>query len=140
MKNEIRSGARDFEARTLKDTPSQHAPDDDLEIPTAHLFAMIAIDGDELRATSLVAFANYDLIQSRADVCPRVTLQSAQQVRARDHVGPRRVGTSGTVFITHAGQILPRPRAPERGDVCRFAAARCANARVDGSATILDQH
>src|SRR2546421_6678341 len=117
VKDEIRSGARDFKARTLQDVPSQHAPDDDLEIPTANAFTMLAIDRDELRAASFVALANCYLIQSRADVGARIALQRSQQIRARDHIGPRRVRAAGAILVAHADQVLRWPRAPERGDV-----------------------
>src|SRR5438876_12303165 len=140
VKDEIRSGARNFKARTLQDVPSQHTPDDDLEIPAANLFTMLAIDRDELRATSFVAFATYYLIQPRADVGARIALQSSQQICARDHVGPRRVRAAGAILVAHAGQVLRWPRAPERGDVRGFAAARRAEVRVDELAAIVGEH
>src|SRR5439155_5646780 len=103
-------------------------------------FTMLAIDRDELRATSFVAFANYYLIQPRADVGARIALQSSQQICARDHVGPRRVRAAGAILVAHAGQVLRWPRAPERGDVRGFAAARRAEICVDELAAIVDEH
>src|SRR6266436_6550540 len=47
---------------------------------------------------------------------------------------------AGAILVANAGQIRRWPRAPERGDVRGFAAARSAEVRVDGLAAIVGEH
>src|SRR5437879_3118560 len=98
VKNETRSGASDFESRTLQYVPPQHATDDDLEIPTAHRLTPLAFKIDEFRATGFVALGDDDVIETPADICARVALQRLQQISPSDHVGPGGVRACDTEF------------------------------------------
>src|SRR5207253_5852870 len=109
--------ASDFEPRTLQYIPSQHASDDDLEIPTAHGLMPLAFKIDEFRAAGFVTLGNDDVIETRADIRARVALQRLQQISPRDHVGPGGVRTCNAEFVAHAAQIRSRIRAPEPSDV-----------------------
>src|SRR5258708_38951549 len=87
-KDEIRTGASNFETRTLQDIPSQHATHYDLEIPTTHSLALFALERDEFRASRLVALVDDHLIQSRADIRAGVASQCPLQIRSGNHVSP----------------------------------------------------
>jgi hypothetical protein len=62
-KEEVGSGARDFEARTLQDIPAEYAPNYDLKIPAAHSFPMFACEIDEFSASAFVALADDDFVE-----------------------------------------------------------------------------
>src|SRR5205807_9640749 len=85
-KNEIRSGTRDFKARTLQDIPPKHAPDDDLEIPATHCLSLLPFERYEFSAARFVALADDYLIQTSANISAGVTLQSAEQITSRNRV------------------------------------------------------
>ena len=77
-KDEIRSGPSNFESRALQNTPSQNPADDDLEIPTANKFAVLACESNELRPPGCIALAHQNLIEPGADVGASIALQCAQ--------------------------------------------------------------
>src|SRR6185503_10236130 len=109
---EIGSGAGDFEPGALQPIPTQHTPHDDLKIPSADRLVLFSFERDEFRAAGVVAFCDFNLIQSRSNVRTRVTLQCAQQLSALNHVGPGRVWAGDTEFVAHTLQILRRIPAP----------------------------
>jgi hypothetical protein len=72
-KHELVARAPDVETRTLEHAPTERAPDDDLEIPTAHKDApTLARNRDLLRASRRVAPDDGERIDTRADICALV--------------------------------------------------------------------
>ena len=57
-KNEARSRTTNLESRSLQNIPSESTPDDDLEIPAAHGFAMLTFDRDEFGTACFIVLAD----------------------------------------------------------------------------------
>src|SRR6185295_5100727 len=80
------------------------------------------------------------LVQPAADIGPRISLQSPQEIGTADGISPLRGRTGVAVFIAHAAKINRRSHSPEVPDVGSLATTRGAEVGVDRLRMIVDQH
>ena len=75
--NKGRACARHLEARAFEHAPTERAPDDDLEVPTAQTPPTLPHKLDKLRAPRLVAVHNPHAFEPRPHVAALVRAQSS---------------------------------------------------------------